>query len=93
MVAWRIALILNRALRRGKTNLAKVLRGEMIRDLVERVLFFRDGDKTFFEPEAFPWVAALRAEWKAIRRELDALMVRRERDSEFPGCVEGTESS
>ena len=26
------------------------------RDLLERIMFFRDGDKTFFDPEAFLWV-------------------------------------
>jgi len=55
----------------------------MLRTIVERTLFYRDGDKTFFEPEAFPWVAGIEAEWKSIRRELDALMVRREEIPNF----------
>lgn len=55
----------------------------MVRDLVEKVLFFRDGDKTFFEPEEFPWVRSIEAEWKIIRRELDALMARREEIPNF----------
>ena len=28
----------------------------MLRAIVEKTLFYRDGDKTFFEPETFPWV-------------------------------------
>lgn len=55
----------------------------MVRDLVEKVLFFRDGDKTFFEPEEFPWVRSIEAEWKIIRGELDALMARREEIPNF----------
>ena len=55
----------------------------MVRDMVEKALFYRDGDKTFFEPEAFPWVARIEAEWKTIRRELDTLMVRREEIPNF----------
>jgi ornithine lipid ester-linked acyl 2-hydroxylase len=48
------------------------------RRFVEGVLFFHDGHKTFFEPEAFPWASSIEAEWPAIRRELDQLMVRRQ---------------
>jgi len=55
----------------------------MVRDLVEGVLFYRDGDKTFFQTEEFPWVASIEAEWKTIRKELDALMVRREEIPNF----------
>jgi ornithine lipid ester-linked acyl 2-hydroxylase len=55
----------------------------MMRELIEKVLFYRDGDKTFFEPEAFPWVASIEAEWKAIRKELDVLMVHREEIPNF----------
>jgi aspartyl/asparaginyl beta-hydroxylase (cupin superfamily) len=50
----------------------------MVRDFVEKVLFYRDGNKTFFEPEEFPWVSNIEAEWKTIRGELDALMARRQ---------------
>ena len=50
----------------------------MVRDFVEKVLFYRDGNKTFFEPEEFPWVSSIEAEWKTIRLELDALMTRRQ---------------
>lgn len=55
----------------------------MLRAVVEKSLFYRDGEKTFFDPGAFPWVAAVEAEWKLIRRELDALMLRREEIPNF----------
>jgi ornithine lipid ester-linked acyl 2-hydroxylase len=55
----------------------------MLRALVERTLFYRDADKTFFEPEAFPWTAQIEAGWKSIRRELDALMMRRDQIPNF----------
>src|SRR5580658_10091637 len=48
-----------------------------MRKLIEGLMFFRDGKKTFFEPESFPWVAPIESEWKTIRKELDALLVRR----------------
>ena len=50
----------------------------MVRDLVEKALFYRDGDKTFFDVQSFPWVGKVESEWKAIRKELDMLMDRRE---------------
>src|SRR5277367_2405159 len=55
----------------------------MVRDLIEKTLFFRDGDKTFFDLEDFPWVAGIEAEWKAIRKELDVLMEHREQIPNF----------
>jgi ornithine lipid ester-linked acyl 2-hydroxylase len=55
----------------------------MVRAIVEKTLFFRDSDRTFFEPEEFPWTAQIEAEWKSIRRELDALMVRRDEIPNF----------
>jgi hypothetical protein len=55
----------------------------MMRDLVESALFYRDGNKTLFEPEAFPWVAGIDAEWKAIRKELDVLTLCREEIPNF----------
>jgi aspartyl/asparaginyl beta-hydroxylase (cupin superfamily) len=61
----------------------------MLRDIVEKALFYRDGDKTFFEPEAFPWVAGIEAEWKTIRKDLDALMVRREEIPNFQDVSKG----
>lgn len=55
----------------------------MLRAIVEKTLFYRDGDKTFFESEAFPWTAQIEAEWTLIRQELDALMVRRDEIPNF----------
>jgi aspartyl/asparaginyl beta-hydroxylase (cupin superfamily) len=53
----------------------------MIRDLVESTLFYPTAKVTFFNPESYPWVANVESEWKTIRKELDAVMVRR---SEIP---------
>jgi beta-hydroxylase len=64
----------------------------MVRDIVEKALFYRDGDQTFFEPEAFPWVAEIEAEWKTIRKELDALMVRREEIPNFQDVSKAQEA-
>jgi ornithine lipid ester-linked acyl 2-hydroxylase len=50
----------------------------ILRRLVEGLMFFRDGKKTFFEPESFPWVPSVEAEWLAVRNELEAVMQRRE---------------
>lgn len=55
----------------------------MIRDLIEKTLFYRDGGKTFFEYEAFPSIANVEAEWKAIRKELDVLTVHRKEIPNF----------
>jgi ornithine lipid ester-linked acyl 2-hydroxylase len=55
----------------------------MMRDLVEKTLFYRDGEKTFFEPAAFPWVANIEAEWRTVRKELDVLMMHREEIPNF----------
>jgi ornithine lipid ester-linked acyl 2-hydroxylase len=55
----------------------------MLRTIVEKTLFYRDGDRTFFEPEEFPWVSQIEAEWKSIRCELDALMTRRDKIPNF----------
>ena len=55
----------------------KTLQHGVARRLVEGILFFRDGHKTFFDPESFPWVASVEAEWPSIRKELDRLMLRR----------------
>jgi ornithine lipid ester-linked acyl 2-hydroxylase len=55
----------------------------MLRTIVEKTLFYRDGDWTFFEPEEFPWVAQMETEWKSIRSELDALMTRRDEIPNF----------
>jgi len=60
----------------------------IVRRLVEKVMFFRDGDKTFFEPESFPWVASVEAEWVAVREELDSLLVHREAIPNFQDVSE-----
>jgi len=36
------------------------------------------GDPTVFDPQLFPWVAELEADWKKVREELDALLQHRE---------------
>ena len=38
----------------------------MVRDLVEKMLFHQDGDKTFFEPELFPWVVSIEADGETL---------------------------
>jgi len=40
--------------------------------------FSRVGDRPVFSREDFPWVAAIEAEWPAIRAELDRVMERRD---------------
>jgi len=55
---------------------------------VEGVIFFRDGNKTFFDSEAYPWAQTVEAEWKVIRKELDALLVRREEIPNFQDISE-----
>lgn len=55
----------------------------MLRSLVESALFFRDKDTTFFDPQDYPWVAAVEAEWPLIRKELDVLLQRREEIPNF----------
>jgi aspartyl/asparaginyl beta-hydroxylase (cupin superfamily) len=49
----------------------------VMRRLVEGVMF-RDGKKTFFEPESFSWVPAIESDWLAIRGELEPLLARRD---------------
>jgi ornithine lipid ester-linked acyl 2-hydroxylase len=62
----------------GTSGTEKAFQHGVLRRLVEGMLFFRDGNKTFFEPELFPWVPAVEAEWTTVRKELQAIMVRRE---------------
>lgn len=61
----------------------------MIRNLVEGVLFYRDGERTFFESEEYPWVADVESEWMAIRKELEQLMLHREEIPNFQDYSEG----
>jgi ornithine lipid ester-linked acyl 2-hydroxylase len=60
----------------------------MLRDLVERTMFFPTANVTFFEPDSYPWVAPVEAEWQAIRKELDALLVRRDEIPNFQDLSE-----
>jgi len=67
-----------------KVNIAATAQREkafqhgVLRRLVEGIMFFRDGEKTFFDPDSFPWVPAVEGEWPVIRKELEAVMARRE---------------
>jgi beta-hydroxylase len=52
------------------------------------MMFFRDGHKTFFDSKSFPWVREIEAEWLVVRKELDALLVRREEIPNFQDVSE-----
>jgi ornithine lipid ester-linked acyl 2-hydroxylase len=41
------------------------------------------GSRALFEPRDFPWVAAVEAEWRAVRAELDAVLARPEQIPQF----------
>ena len=56
----------------------KAFQHGVVRRLAEGIMFFQDGDKTFFEPASFPWVSGVEAQWVTIRKELEAVMARRE---------------
>ena len=56
----------------------KTFQHGVLRRVVEGIMFFHDGDKTFFEPESFRWVPAIEAEWPKVRKELEAVLSRRE---------------
>jgi beta-hydroxylase len=60
----------------------------MLRKLVENILFFQDGHKTFFEPGDYPWVAKVEAGTPLIRKELDALLQRRDEIPNFQDLSE-----
>ncbi len=66
----------------------KAFQHGVLRRFVEGIMFFRDGEKTFFEPESFPWVPAVEAEWLAVRKELEAVMARREEIPNFQDISE-----
>jgi aspartyl/asparaginyl beta-hydroxylase (cupin superfamily) len=55
----------------------------MLRNLVERTMFFPTANMTFFDAYSYPWVAPVEAEWQAIRKELDALLERRDEIPNF----------
>lgn len=48
----------------------------------------RDGDRTFFETESFPWVASIEAGSKVIRDELNQLLVHRDQIPNFQDISE-----
>ena len=48
----------------------------------------QDGDRAFFDPSSFPWVARVEAGWSAIRAELDAVLVRRNEIPNFQDISE-----
>jgi aspartyl/asparaginyl beta-hydroxylase (cupin superfamily) len=56
----------------------KTFQHGVVRRLIEGIMFFRDSEKTFFDPKSFPWVSSVEAEWPAIRKELEAVLARRE---------------
>ena len=56
---------------------------QFFKGIVEHTLFYRDGERKFFEPEEFPWVADVEAEWMTIRKGLDTLLLRREEIPNF----------
>jgi ornithine lipid ester-linked acyl 2-hydroxylase len=61
---------------------------EKARELVETMMFLRDRNKTFFDPESFPWVATVEADWMAVRKELESLLVHREEIPNFQDISE-----
>lgn len=62
----------------------------MIRALMERTItrLTREGNRTFFETESFPWVASVEAGASAIRTELDTLLVHRDKIPNFQDISE-----
>jgi aspartyl/asparaginyl beta-hydroxylase (cupin superfamily) len=62
----------------------------MIRSLMEKMItrLSRDGNRTFFEAESFPWVAQIEAGSQAIRGELNALLVHRDAIPNFQDISE-----
>lgn len=62
----------------------------MIRALTEKMIarLTRDGNRTFFETESFPWVASVEAGTAAIRAELDALLAHRDKIPNFQDISE-----
>jgi beta-hydroxylase len=45
--------------------------------------FAPHGDRAFFDPGAFPWLANLERDWRVVRAELDAVLAERDRVSAF----------
>lgn len=67
----------------AKKEVSKVLR-----DAVEQVMFYPTAGVTFFDPNSYPWVAAVERDWMAIRKELDALLVQRDQIPNFQDLSE-----
>ena len=61
---------------------------EMAREFVETMMFFRDRNKTFFDPASLPWVAIVEGEWTAIRKELESILLHREEIPNFQDISE-----
>lgn len=55
--------------------------------------YSRDGDRAFFDSAWFPWATRVEAEWRAIRAELDTLLVARDKMSSFTYQLEGGDST
>src|SRR5208282_4291564 len=51
----------------GTSQPEKAFQHGVVRRLVEGAMFFRDGEKTFFDSESFPWVSAEKAEENCAR--------------------------
>jgi ornithine lipid ester-linked acyl 2-hydroxylase len=62
----------------------------MLHAFAERMIsrLSRDGNRTFFEADAFPWVARVESDWRLVRTELDALLTNREAIPNFQDLSE-----
>jgi ornithine lipid ester-linked acyl 2-hydroxylase len=60
----------------------------MLHELVENILFFRDRNRTFWEPESFPWVENIERNWLTIRGELESVLKHREQIPNFQDISE-----
>jgi ornithine lipid ester-linked acyl 2-hydroxylase len=61
----------------------KTFQHGVVRRALEGAMFFRDGEKTFFDSELFPWVPAVESQWTLIRKELEAVLMRRDEIPNF----------
>jgi aspartyl/asparaginyl beta-hydroxylase (cupin superfamily) len=57
----------------------------IVRDAVEGMMthLTRDGKNTFFDTSSLPWCAAIEAEWKTIRKEMEPLLEHRDQIPNF----------
>ena len=74
-VEWRMVNALRRAQSAINDAAGRAILGfiERVETAIKRT---PDGERTFFDPSALPWVANLEASWPLIRQELDAIMPR-----------------